>query len=189
MKTFDELELNENLLRGIYSYGFENPSPIQGKAIPVMNIKKDLIAQAQSGTGKTGAFSIGLLNNIDPNVNSIQALVINPTHELANQNYNVITSLSNYMNINVLSVVGGTSVRKCQEDINKLPHVIVGTPGRILDMINKGNLITKDIKILIFDEADEILSYGFKDSIYNIIQFIPKKHKYVFLAQLCQMMY
>ena len=174
MKTFDELELNENLLRGIYSYGFENPSPIQGKAIPVMNIKKDLIAQAQSGTGKTGAFSIGLLNNIDPNVNSIQALVINPTHELANQNYNVITSLSNYMNINVLSVVGGTSVRKCQEDINKLPHVIVGTPGRILDMINKGNLITKDIKILIFDEADEILSYGFKDSIYNIIQFIPK---------------
>ena len=175
MKTFDELELNENLLRGIYSYGFENPSPIQGKAIPVMNTKKDLIAQAQSGTGKTGAFSIGLLNNIDPNVNSIQALVINPTHELANQNYNVITSLSNYMNINVLSVVGGTSVKKCQEDINKLPHVIVGTPGRILDMINKGNLITKDIKILIFDEADEILSYGFKDSIYNIIQFIPKE--------------
>ena len=174
VKTFDDLGLDDNLLRGIYSHGFENPSPIQGKAIPFMNSKKDLIAQAQSGTGKTGAFSIGILNNIDPSIQKTQALVINPTHELANQNMNVIKDLSSYMKINVLSVVGGTNVRKCQDDLRKLPHVIVGTPGRILDMIQKQFLYTKDLKLLIFDEADEILSYGFKENIYNIIQYIPK---------------
>ena len=172
--TFDNLNLNDDLLRGIYSYGFENPSPIQGKAIPHMNDKKDLIAQAQSGTGKTGAFSIGILNNIDPESNTTQALIINPTHELANQNYSVMKDLSIYMNINVLSVVGGTNVRKCQDDLKKLPHIVVGTPGRILDMVQKRYLITEKMKILILDEADEILSYGFKESIYNIIQYIPK---------------
>jgi superfamily II DNA/RNA helicase len=174
VKTFDDLGLDDNLLRGIYSHGFENPSPIQGKAIPFMNSKKDLIAQAQSGTGKTGAFSIGILNNIDSSIQKTQALVINPTHELANQNLNVIKDLSSYMKINVLSVVGGTNVRKCQDDLRKEPHVIVGTPGRILDMIQKQFLYTKDLKLLIFDEADEILSYGFKENIYNIIQYIPK---------------
>ena len=175
VNVFDDMDLNDNLLRGIYSYGFENPSPIQCKAIPVMNTKKDLIAQAQSGTGKTGAFSIGILNNIDPDKKCIQALVINPTHELANQNCNVMKELSTYMNIDVLSVVGGTNVRKCQEDLNKQPHIVVGTPGRILDMIQKKYLYTNDIKILIFDEADEILSFGFKESVHNIIQFIHKE--------------
>ena len=175
VNVFDDMDLNDNLLRGIYSYGFENPSPIQCKAIPVMNTNKDLIAQAQSGTGKTGAFSIGILNNIDPDKKCIQALVINPTHELANQNCNVMKELSTYMNIDILSVVGGTNVRKCQEDLNKQPHIVVGTPGRILDMIQKKYLYTKDIMILIFDEADEILSFGFKESVHNIIQFIHKE--------------
>ena len=173
LETFDSLNLKEELLRGIFSYGFENPSPIQQKAIPVMNSKRDLIAQAQSGTGKTGAFTIGVLNNIDVSSNTIQAIIINPTHELANQNLNVIKELSNFMNVNVQLVVGGTSVSKCKADLEKNPHVVVGTPGRILDMIQKRNLETKNIKLLIFDEADEILSFGFKESIYNIIKFIP----------------
>ena len=177
--TFDDLKLNEKLLRGIFSYGFEDPSPIQGKAIPIMNDKKDLIAQAQSGTGKTGAFSIGVLNNIDVESNTTQVVIINPTHELAHQNLNVIKELGNYMNVNILSVVGGTDVRKCQSELSKNPHIIVGTPGRMLDMIQKRYLITEHIKMIIFDEADEILSYGFKDSIYNIIQFMPKE------AQIC----
>jgi len=172
--TFDDLKLNDNLLRGIYSHGFENPSPIQGKAIPYMNDKKDLVAQAQSGTGKTGAFCIGILNNIDPESKTTQALIINPTHELANQNFSVMQDLSSFMDVSILSVVGGTNVRKCQEDLNKLPQIIVGTPGRLLDMIQKRYLITENIKILIFDEADEILSFGFKESIYGIIQYIPK---------------
>jgi len=172
--TFDDLNLNDKLLRGIYSHGFESPSPIQAKAIPHMNAKKDLIAQAQSGTGKTGAFSIGILNNINPELKEIQALVINPTHELANQSCNVMQDLSTYMDVSVLPVVGGTNVRKCQDDLKKRPQIVVGTPGRILDMIQKQYLITDKIKILIFDEADEILSYGFKETIHNIIQYIPK---------------
>ena len=173
-ESFDNLNLKDNLLRGIYSYGFENPSPIQEKAIPFINERKDLIAQAQSGTGKTGAFSIGVLNNIDVNEDSIQAVIINPTHELAIQNYNVIKELSSYMNINIQTVIGGTSVRKCQDDLKKNPKIIIGTPGRILDMIEKRYLLTENIKILIFDEADEILSYGFKENIYNIIKYIPR---------------
>ena len=120
LETFDNLNLKEELLRGIFSYGFENPSPIQKKAIPVMNSKKDLIAQAQSGTGKTGAFTIGVLNNIDVTSNTIQAIIINPTHELSNQNFNVMKELSNYMNINIQLVVGGTSVSKCKSDLEKI---------------------------------------------------------------------
>ena len=187
--TFDDLNLKDNLLRGIFSYGFEDPSPIQGKAIPIMNSKKDLIAQAQSGTGKTGAFSIGVLNNIDVSSNTTQVVIINPTHELANQNFNVIKELSNYLDINILSVIGGTDVRKCQSDLSKNHHIVVGTPGRILDMIQKRYLVTENIKMIILDEADEILSYGFKDSIYGIIQYVPKDHKYVFLVLQCLMMF
>ena len=173
-ESFDDLNLTDNLLRGIYSYGFENPSPIQGKAIPIMNEKKDLIAQAQSGTGKTGAFSIGVLNNIDVTIDSTQVIIVNPTLELANQNYNVIKELSNFMDCSVQTVIGGTSVKKCQEDLNKNPKIVVGTPGRILDMIEKRYLLTEKLKVLVFDEADEILSYGFKENIYNIIKYIPR---------------
>ena len=93
------------------------------------------------------------------------------------------------MNINILSVIGGTDVSKCQSDLNKNHHIVVGTPGRILDMIQKRYLITENIKMIIFDEADEILSYGFKDNIYSIIQFMPKKIKYVFLVRQCLMMF
>ena len=175
MTTFDDFDLNDNLLRGIYSYGFENPSDIQVKALPVINSKRDLIAQAQSGTGKTGAFTIGALNLLDTDLKKTQIIVVNPTYELVNQNYDVIKAISQYMNISIMKVVGKTSVEECKRDLQKEPQVIVGTPGRILDMIGKRYLYTKDIKLLILDEADEMLSGGFQDNIYNIIQFIPKE--------------
>lgn len=175
MTTFDDFDLNDNLLRGIYSYGFENPSDIQIKALPVINSKKDLIAQAQSGTGKTGAFTIGALNLLDTELKKTQIIVINPTYELVNQNYDVMEALSQYMKISIMKVVGKTNVEECKRDLQKEPQVIVGTPGRILDMISKRFLYTKDIKLLILDEADEMLSGGFQDNIYNIIQFIPKE--------------
>ena len=174
MTTFDDFDLNDNLLRGIYSYGFENPSDIQIKALPVINSKRDLIAQAQSGTGKTGAFTIGALNILDVKLKKTQIIVINPTYELVNQNYDVMEALSQYMDISIMKVVGKTSLEECKNDLQKEPQVIVGTPGRILDMISKRYLYTKDIKLLILDEADEMLSGGFQDNIYNIIQFIPK---------------
>ena len=175
MTTFDDFDLNDNLLRGIYSYGFENPSDIQIKALPVINSKKDLIAQAQSGTGKTGAFTIGALNLLDTELKKTQIIVINPTYELVNQNYDVMEALSQYMKISIMKVVGKTNVEECKRDLQKEPQVIVGTPGRILDMISKRFLYTKDIKLLILDEADEMLSGGFQDNIYNIIKFIPKE--------------
>ena len=174
MTTFDDFDLKDNLLRGIYSHGFENPSDIQVKALPIINSKKDLLAQAQSGTGKTGAFSIGALNLVDENLKKTQILILNPTYELVNQNYDVIKALSQYMDINVMKVVGKTSIQECKQELSKEPHIIVGTPGRVLDMISKRFLYTNDIKLLIFDEADEMLSFGFQETIYGIIRYISK---------------
>ena len=174
MTSFDYFDLNDNLLRGIYSYGFENPSDIQIKALPIINAKRDLIAQAQSGTGKTGAFTIGALNMMDVELKKTQVLILNPTYELVNQNYDVMKALGQYMNVTIMKVVGKTSVEECKRELQKEPQIIIGTPGRVLDMINKRYIYTKDIKLLIFDEADEMLSTGFQDNIYNIIQYISK---------------
>ena len=174
MTTFDDFDLNDKLLRGIYSYGFENPSDIQCKALPIINSKRDLYAQAQSGTGKTGAFTIGALNILDTDLKKTQILILNPTYELVNQNYDVMKAISQYMNVNIMKVVGKTSLDECKRELEKEPEIIIGTPGRVLDMINRRVLYTQSIKLLVFDEADEMLSYGFRDNIYNIVQFIPK---------------
>tara|TARA_Y100001958_G_scaffold150591_1_gene134549 strand:+ start:8453 stop:9607 length:1155 start_codon:yes stop_codon:yes gene_type:complete len=172
--SFDTLNLKDNLLRGIYSYGFENPSKIQGSSVPVIVSGKDVIAQAQSGTGKTGAFLIGALEKIDSEKKNTQILVIAPTHELVHQIYEVALELSKYMNISIMEVVGGTSVQDCKKDLDNIPQMIIGSPGRVLDMITKRFLFTDQLKTLIFDEADEILSCGFKETIYNIVKTIPQ---------------
>tara|TARA_Y100001935_G_scaffold250387_1_gene250435 strand:- start:2723 stop:3877 length:1155 start_codon:yes stop_codon:yes gene_type:complete len=171
--SFDTLNLKDNVLRGIYSYGFENPSKIQNKAVPVIVSGKDLIAQAQSGTGKTGAFLIGTLEKIIPENKETQALILAPTHELVHQIYEVATELSKFLNISIMEVVGGTHVGDCKRELDNSPQLIIGSPGRVLDMIQKNYLYTKNIKTLIFDEADETLSFGFKDTIYNIVKTIP----------------
>lgn len=173
--TFEDLSLKENLLRGIYSYGFEVPSAIQSKSIPVFKSGKDVIAQAQSGTGKTGAFVIGSLERIDVETKATQVIIISPTRELSKQTTEVVSELSKYMGVSYLEVVGGTDVFQCRSDLDKLPQIIIGTPGRILDMINKKSIFTDKLMGLIFDEADEILSYGFKETIYNIVKCIPEQ--------------
>ena len=172
--SFDQLEIKEKLLRGVYAYGFEKPSVIQHKAIPVLSSGKDVIAQAQSGTGKTGAFSIGSLNNIDESVKETQVLILSPTRELADQTFSVIQELSSYTDITSLKVVGGTRVSECIQDLRKAPQVIVGTPGRVLDMIQKKELFTNKIKTFVIDEADEMLSQGFQEMIHTIFSFVPK---------------
>jgi|TARA_B110000285_G_scaffold43460_1_gene48351 superfamily II DNA/RNA helicase len=177
--SFDELDINENILRGIYSHGFEKPSQIQIQSIPIILSGKDLIAQAQSGTGKTGAFSIGNLAMIDESLSQIQSIIVVPTRELADQVYKVISELSSYTKITILKVIGGTHVGECRRELSKNPHVVVGTPGRILDMISKRDLPTMHVKMLTFDEADEILSQGFKSDIHDIIQSCDKN------AQIC----
>jgi len=173
--SFDELDINENLLRGIYGYGFEKPSMIQNKAIPVLISGKDVIAQAQSGTGKTGAFSIGSLSRIDTSVKQTQLIVLSPTRELAEQIFNVMKELSSYTDISFCKVVGGTRVSDCITDLKSDPQVIVGTPGRIIDMISKRHIFTDKLKMVVIDEADEMLSQGFLELIYSIFQSIPRE--------------
>ena len=143
--TLDDLNINENVLRGVYSYGFEKPSVIQNLSIPKIIEGKDIIAQAQSGTGKTGAITVGALSRINESIQETQLLVLVPTRELADQVYTVIKEISNYTKITSLKVVGGTSVMICRNDLNNIPHVIVGTPGRVLDMIIKNYLITEKL--------------------------------------------
>jgi len=173
--SFEELGIDDKILRGVFSYGYEVPSNIQHKSIPLINTGKDLIAQAQSGTGKTGSFCIGVLNNIDIANEKIQAIIMCPTHELVYQCYDVISNLNNYLKANIITLVGKTSVT---DNINQLrkdkPQIVVGTPGRILDMIERNELFTDSIKILSIDEADEMLSTGFLESMYKIIRYLPK---------------
>lgn len=173
--SFDELGINENLLRGIYGYGFEKPSIIQNKAIPVLISGKDVIAQAQSGTGKTGAFSIGSLSRIDTSLKQTQLIVLSPTRELAEQIFNVMKELSSYTDISFCKVVGGTRVSDCISDLRTDPQVIVGTPGRIIDMISKRHIFTDKLKMVVIDEADEMLSQGFQEMIHRIFQSIPRE--------------
>lgn len=171
--TFEALNLKEDLLRGIYAYNFEKPSAIQQRAIIPIIRGRDVIAQAQSGTGKTATFSISMLQSIDTNLRETQALVLSPTRELAVQIQTVVLALGDYMNVSCHACIGGTSVG---EDIRKLEagqQVVSGTPGRVFDMIRRRNLRTKDIKMLILDESDELLNKGFKDQIYDIYRYLP----------------
>ncbi|GFZ42562.1 ATP-dependent RNA helicase FAL1 [Saitozyma sp. JCM 24511] len=171
--VLEALNLKEDLLRGIYAYNFEKPSAIQQRAIiPIMR-GRDVIAQAQSGTGKTATFSISALQSIDTNIRETQVLVLSPTRELAVQIQTVVLALGDYMNVSCHACIGGTSVG---EDIRKLEagqQVVSGTPGRVFDMIRRRNLRTKDIKMLILDESDELLNKGFKDQIYDIYRYLP----------------
>jgi len=174
--TWDDLELDKDLLRGIYAHGFEKPSPIQSKAIkPILN-GSDLIAQAQSGTGKTGSFTIGALSKIKISENSNQVLIMAPTHELAHQITSVINSLAAMMiGIRVKTIVGGSSIDDDAEEMRKNPpHIIVGCPGRIYDMIRRRHISAGKLKLVILDEADEMLSSGFKEQVYNVFKHLNK---------------
>jgi len=171
--NFDNMSLKEDLLRGIYAYGFEKPSAIQQRAIIPLTKGHDLIAQAQSGTGKTATFTIGILQQLDFSKAECQALILAPTRELAQQIQKVVLALGDYLSAKCHSCIGGTRVR---DDIAKLQegvHVVVGTPGRVYDMLCRNVLRPDHIKIFILDEADEMLSRGFKDQIYDIFTALP----------------
>ena len=162
-------------MRGIYSYGFEKPSNIQYKSLPIFNSGKDIIAQSQSGTGKTGAFSIGVLNNIDIEFKKTQYIILTPTHELAaKQIYSVVENLGARMDISICKVIGKTNINDSIRELQKEPQIIVATPGRLFDMINKRHIFTDNIKTLVIDEADEMLSSGFMEVLQNIIRCMPK---------------
>jgi translation initiation factor 4A len=174
-ETFDALELREDLLRGIYAYGFEKPSAIQQRAIKPVLLGHDVIAQAQSGTGKTATFSISILNRVDLSNKECQGLVLAPTRELAQQIAKCMIALSDFMDIKVHACVGGTAVREDIRIFNEGVQVVVGTPGRVFDMVNRRALRTDACKMFMLDEADEMLSRGFKDQIYDIFKFMPEE--------------
>ena len=167
------VNLDRKLLRGIYSYGFEKPSPIQKQAVIPMTIGRDVIAQAQSGTGKTGAFTVGTLQLIDDSKPETQAIILSPTRELSRQTYDVLCSLSSLLKTNIKLLIGGTSTENDIRDLReKTPHIIVGCPGRIHDMARRKHFDSKTIKLIVLDEADEMLSAGFKEQVYNIFQYL-----------------
>lgn len=169
LNSWEDLNCDMNLLRGIYSYGFEEPSSIQKQAILPMLSKRDIIAQAQSGTGKTGAFTIGTLGQIDTSNKNIQAIILTPTRELSKQTHTVLTELGKLMNgLKVTLLVGGTSIDDDIVELKKRPQIIVGCPGRINDMVRRKRVSLGSVTVVVLDEADEMLSKGFKEQIYNI---------------------
>jgi superfamily II DNA/RNA helicase len=171
INSFENIDLKKNLIRGIYAYGFNKPSKIQSLAIPEMINGKELIAQSHSGTGKTGAFTIGTLQLIDENKPVCQALIITPTHELAKQIIGVIENVSKFMDIKIALCVGKTSINDNIKELHGA-HIAVGTPGRMVDMMKRGYINNSHIKLLILDEADEMLASDFREQIKNIIMCI-----------------
>jgi len=174
IESFEHMNLSEDLLRGIFSYGWEKPSGIQQRAIRPMIEGRDIIAQAQSGTGKTGTFSIASLQRVNIKNPLCQILILSPVRELARQTFNVITKLGLYIDgLTCHLMIGGTSIRNDITALNEGRQIIVGTPGRVNDMIEKGVLKLKNLSLFILDEADEMLSRGFKEQIYNTFQYLP----------------
>ena len=172
---FDDMKLKDSLLRGIYSYGYEKPSAIQQKAIIPCTEGKDIIAQAQSGTGKTATFTIGLLQRLEETEQTTQVIILSHTRELAIQIHEVVSNISNFMKVSINLSVGGIDVRDNIHSLSDKPHIIIGTPGRVLDMIQRRYIDIDTIKLLIIDEADELLSNIFISQIKDIFSFLPSK--------------
>uniref|UniRef100_A0A1I8G0D0 RNA helicase n=1 Tax=Macrostomum lignano TaxID=282301 RepID=A0A1I8G0D0_9PLAT len=171
--SFEDMKLKPELLRGIYAYGFERPSAIQQRAIKQIVSGRDVIAQAQSGTGKTATFSISALQVIDTQTRETQVLIMAPTRELASQIQKVVLAIGDYMNVQCHASYGGTNVGEDMRKLDYGQHIVAGTPGRVLDMIRRRNLRTRAIRMLILDEADEMLDKGFKEQIYDVYRYLP----------------
>ncbi|MED1201537.1 DEAD/DEAH box helicase [Heyndrickxia acidicola] len=175
MTTFHEMGISEPIQRAITDMGFEEASPIQEKAIPVALTGKDIIGQAQTGTGKTAAFAIPILEKVDTSKKYVQAIAIAPTRELAIQVSEEINRLSKYMGITSLPIYGGQSIDRQIKALKKGPHIITGTPGRLLDHIQRKTLKLNHISVVVLDEADEMLDMGFVEDIERILKETPEE--------------
>ena len=180
--TFDAMGIREDLLRGLYSYGFEKPSAIQQRAIMPICAGRDVIAQAQSGTGKTSMISLALCQMLDTSTREVQALVLSPTRELATQTEKTALALGNFMSVQVHACIGGRSVGEDAKVLDRGVHLVSGTPGRVFDMIKRRNLRTRNIKTLVLDEADEMLNKGFKEQIYDVYRYLPPETQVVLVS-------
>ena len=177
--TFEAMKLRPELLRGIYAFGFQMPSAIQQRAIIPIARGRDVIAQSQSGTGKTATFCTGILQNIDPARREPQALVLSPTRELAQQIQKVCLGLGRNMSVQVYACIGGTKLNEDLRALSSGVHVVSGTPGRVYDMICRRALSPRHMRMLVMDEADEMLREGFKEKIFDIYRYLPPRTQVV----------
>jgi ATP-dependent RNA helicase len=182
VNSFEGMKLRDPLLRGVYAFGFSTPSAIQQRAILPITQGRDVIAQAQSGTGKTSMIALALCQTLETNKNSPQALVMSPTRELASQTEKNIMALGEFMKVRAHCCIGGKSIG---EDIRRLEagvQIVSGTPGRVFDMIKRRALQTRDIKVLVLDEADEMLAQGFREQIYDVYRYLPPETQVVLVS-------
>ncbi|CAH8247030.1 DEAD/DEAH box helicase [Paenibacillus melissococcoides] len=177
LKTFVEFGLEPKLLQAITELGFEEATPIQEKAIPVAMTGRDLIGQAQTGTGKTAAFGIPLISKIDPSEERVVALVMTPTRELAIQVAEEIGKLTRFKGVRSLPIYGGQDIGRQIRALKKHPQIIIGTPGRLLDHINRKTIRLDDVQTVVLDEADEMLDMGFMEDITSILSLVPEERQ------------
>ncbi len=180
---FDELELSAPVLRAVTDMGFEAASPIQAQAIPVQLEGKDVIGQAQTGTGKTAAFGIPLLQKIDPKNKKLQAIVLCPTRELAIQVAEEIRKLAKYMHsIKVLPIYGGQDIVKQIRSLKSGVQIVIGTPGRVMDHMRRKTVKMDQIHTVVLDEADEMLNMGFVEDIETILHEVPEERQTILFS-------
>jgi ATP-dependent RNA helicase DeaD len=173
MPTFAELGLSESLLEALQHLGYENPTPIQEQAIPALLEGSDVIGQAQTGTGKTAAFGLPLLQYVDPEINEVQALVLTPTRELCIQVTQALRAYGERKGIEIVAVFGGAPIRDQQTRLRAGGQVVVGTVGRVMDLMNRHSLVLSDARFVVLDEADEMLDLGFFEDVETILARCP----------------
>lgn len=174
---FSELGLTQDLLTAIEKHGYVEATPIQEQTIPLTLAGKDVIGQAQTGTGKTAAFGLPILEMIDTDSNQVQALVVSPTRELAIQTQDELFKLGRDKRVKVQAVFGGADIRRQINGLSHGAHIVVGTPGRLIDHINRGTINLSNVKTLVLDEADEMLNMGFLEDIESILKAVPDQRQ------------
>jgi len=178
MSSFSELSLSLALQQGLQALAYEQMTPIQAASLPWVLEGRDVIAQAKTGSGKTAAFGLGLLSRLDPSLSRVQCLVLCPTRELADQVSKELRRLARFIpNIKLLTLCGGISLRPQIASLVHEPHIVVGTPGRILELLDKGHLTLEKVQALVLDEADRMLDMGFGDAIADVIAQLPAERQ------------
>jgi ATP-dependent RNA helicase DeaD len=176
-RTFAELGLSESTLRALHDVGYEAPSPIQEQAIPPLLQGRDVIGQAQTGTGKTAAFGLPIMEYVDPEDADVQALVLTPTRELCIQVTQALRTYGSHAGVDVVAVFGGAPIRSQQAQLRAGGHVVVGTVGRVLDLISRHSLVLHDCRFVVLDEADEMLDLGFLEDVERILALTPSSRQ------------
>src|SRR5215475_8894281 len=177
MTSFSDLGLEPTLLEAIHDVGYEQPSPIQEQAIPILLQGEDIIGQAQTGSGKTAAFGLPIIEHVDPSEPEVQALVLTPTRELCIQVTQALRSYGKRKGVDVVAVFGGAPIRSQQAQLRAGGHVVVGTVGRVKDLISRHSLLLHGARFVVLDEADEMLDLGFLEDVEKILSLTPSSRQ------------